>query len=376
MKIVFVSDTMVKGGAERVIANLANYLQKNNEIYILTLYNSNVEYKLNDNIKVIPLDKEKTNIAEEGKSSIFNRIKKWKSRINKINELKKEIKPDLILSFMPLPSFISLLSNFKVKCKTIISVRNDPSVEFKSFVYKILMKWLFPKTDGIVFQTEDAKNYFSKKIRNKGTIIPNPINEDFIGEKYDGTRQKNIVSVGRLELQKNHELLINAFSNVLKKHNDYNLIIYGEGSLKEKLEEQIKNLNLSDKVHLPGKIDNVKEKIIDAGMFVLSSSYEGMPNALMEAMALGIPVVSTDCPCGGPKFLIKNNINGILVENKNQSELEDAMNKIIEDSNFGNKISKEAHKICDELNPKKINKCWENYIYKIKDGDKSDKQDN
>ena len=112
--------------------------------------------------------------------------------------------------------------------------------------------------------------------------------------------------------KKNQKILIEAFSKIEGAYPEYELIIYGEGSLRETLEKQVRDLGIEQKVKLPGNDANVLEKIRDAGIFVLSSNYEGMPNALIEAMALGIPSISTDCPCGGPKTLVQPYINGLL----------------------------------------------------------------
>ena len=204
------------------------------------------------------------------------------------------------------------------------------------------MKILYPLADGFVFQTKEAQEYFDKKIQKKSVIIPNPINEEFICEPYNGEREKKIVTVGRLEEQKNHKMLIKAFSKLPEGLSEYKLIIYGEGSLRPELEKQIKELNLLGRVFLPGQVDDVKNRIYKAGLFVLSSNYEGMPNALMEAMALGVPCASTDCPCGGPRFLIKNEYNGLLYNVNNELELKLAINKIIGDEELSKKISKNA----------------------------------
>lgn len=134
-----------------------------------------------------------------------------------------------------------LLSNILNKVPTIVSVRNDPKIEFKTKKDKTLMKLLYPKADGYVFQTKDAEEYFNDKIKGKSEIIPNPINPYFIEKSFEGERDKKIVSVGRLEYQKNQEMLIKAFSMLPKKYKDYKLIIYGEGRLRKQLEDLVKN---------------------------------------------------------------------------------------------------------------------------------------
>jgi len=159
--------------------------------------------------------------------------------------------------------------------------------------------------------------------------------------------------------------LIDAFAKIAKIHPDYKLNIYGEGDLRDSLEKNIKSLNLEKKVFLKGTVNNLKDKIYTVSLFILSSNYEGMPNSLMEAMSLGLPVISTDCPCGGPKFLIENNINGVLVPVGDKKKLEKAMNRLLSNPNIANELGKNANNICSFLEPNKIYKKWEEYIEKI-----------
>ncbi len=354
MNILFCLGSMDKGGSQRVIANLSNYLINDNKVTIVTTSNRESQYNLNEKIKRYYLD------DSNKKTSNF-------SRIFKLNKIIKNVKPEVIVTFQPEPSFRILLLNIFRKIPTVLSVRNDPNVEYKGFKRKVLMKMLYPLANGYVFQTKDAAQYFSTKIQEKSTIIPNPINEKFIVDNpYIGEREKTIVTVGRLEKQKNQKLLIDAFKNIAQKHDDYKLLIYGEGTLRKQLEDYTKSLNLEDRIIFKGQVDNIPEEINKAGLFVLSSEYEGMPNALMEAMALGLPCISTDCPCGGPKTLIQQDENGILVEVNNTMQMAEAINKLIDKNEFAISLGKKACEISKELNPIKINNMWEMYIRKIK----------
>ena len=347
--------SMDKGGAQRVIANLVNFLVKDNEISIVTTSNRKSQYELDKKVCRFFLDKDKT------KSNNFSRLKK-------LNKIIKNVKPDLIITFQPEPSFRILLLKILNRIPVILSVRNDPNIEYRSAKRKMMMKMLYPLANGYVFQTEDAKNYFSKMIkRKKVAIIPNPINEQFVvDEEYKGKREKTIVTVGRIEKQKNQKLLIDAFRKISRDYDEYKLLIYGEGKLREELEKYVKEIDLSKKVIFKGQVDNIKDEILKAGIFVLSSDYEGMPNALMEAMALGIPSISTDCPCGGPRTIIKDNKNGILVDVNNVEELKNAIKKIIEDDKFAKRISYNAIKIRETYNPIKIANIWKDFIIETK----------
>ena len=164
--------------------------------------------------------------------------------------------------------------------------------------------------------------------------------------------------------QKNHKLLIKAFSNIAEQVDD-NLIIYGEGDQRPELQALINELGLDERVLLPGVINNVVEATKDAKVFVLSSDYEGMPNALMEALALGIPCISTDCPCGGPQALINDGENGILIPVGDEAVLSGALKKLLGDADYANRLGRCAKERAQEFSPERIFAGWEDYILLI-----------
>lgn len=354
MKILFCLGSLQKGGAERVVANLSNYLLKENNVSIVTTVNKSVEYILNENIKIYTLD---------DKNIIKNKLIRNIKRRNKLKMIVNQIKPDIIISFLPEPTF--RVMSLKIDIPRIISERNDPNTEYKSFIYHLLMKHFYKRADGFVFQTRQAMEYFDENIIEKSTIIANPINEKFINKKNVADKEEIIITTGRLTEQKNQKLLINAFSKITNKYPSYRLEIYGEGELRGELEKQINDLNLSEKVFLLGKVDDIEEKLERAKIFVLTSDYEGMPNALMEAMALKLAVISTNCPCGGPETLIDNGKNGILIPTGNEEDLVTALEKLLGDSKYAIELGNEAGKIIEKVNPQKIYNEWEEYINKV-----------
>ena len=357
MRIMFCLGSMTKGGAERVVANLANDFARQNDIAIVVTPPDASSYELNKKITFKTLD----SFEDKKKNVLLRTIR----RIKKLKIIIKDFNPNIIVSLLPEPSFRVMLATFFHRRKVIISVRNDPKVEYNNTLKKLLVKILYERADGFIFQTADAQKFFSNKVQKKSVIIPNPIADEFIGKPFNGPRNNHIVTVGRLTSQKNHVLLINTFSEVVQRYPSYELHIYGDGELKEELMKLSQKLNLANKIFFEGNVDNIKNYIYKAKMFVLSSDYEGMPNALMEAMALGIPSISTDCPCGGSAFLMKNKENGILVPVNNLASLKDAMIKIIEDEDYAKKISLNANKIGSELNTKIINRQWIDYITKV-----------
>ena len=360
MKIMFNTSSMGKGGAERVISILANALVNKNEISILVNIDNEIAYTLDNRIKIIKLD------CKRVKSNLIRNIK----RIKMSESIIKKEKPDIIISFLPIPSYRMLFLKKKFpNIKQIVADRNDPKQEYKSIIDRFLMKKLYKRADGFVFQTNQQKNYFSKGIQKKSVIIYNPIKNEFLNKNIL-KKEKIIINVGRLVDQKNQEMLIDAFSEVQKQNSNYKLKIFGDGPLKEKLKIKINELKINDSVELCGISNDIKNELEKSEIFVLTSNYEGMPNALIEAMALGMPVISTDCDCGGPKELIKNNVNGVLIPVDDRKALIGAINRIISEKDFAREIGKNAEKIKNNLKIENIVMEWENFIKYIIEGNK------
>lgn len=352
-KIAFYINTIARGGgAERVISQLVNSFSKlQYEVWLLTSEMRKIEYPICSEVKRV--------VLEERKEQSF--LKRNLYRVFKLRTFCKENNIELLVSFMAEPNIRAILATRLINTKCIVSVRNDPTKEYGGFFGKQIMKYVMPLANGCVFQTDDAMRAFPQKLQNKSIVIMNDVAEIF----FDVDRcvdKGNIVTIGRLSAQKNHLFLIQAFEEVLKEHPSYKLNIYGEGDLRESLETYINDRNLDDYIKLNGKTEDVVSVLKKAEIFVLPSLYEGMPNALLEAMAVGVPSVSTDCPCGGPRMLIENMKNGILVPVNEKKNLIEAINCLIENDELRSVISKNARLCANEYKPDIVFENWRKYI--------------
>lgn len=362
MKIMINAMTLEKGGTERVISLLSNYFIQKNEVTIIKNMKSGVEYKFNDRITIKSIQRSNNFISKRLRKISFILLYKLKKEILNFN-------PDIILSFLPEPSFrVLTLKKFCNKIKdipVIVAVRNDPKTRYSNPLYHYIMKKLYPLASQIIVQTSQAKKYFKDEIDYNAKVIFNPVSDFALTKRYEGLREKKIVAVGRLNPQKNYMNMIDAFEIVHERHKDYTLQIFGDGYQKKDLQQYIDNKNLSDFIFLRGKTDNIKEQIYTATAFVMSSDYEGMPNSLLEAACLGVPCVSTDCPCGGAREILDYGKNGILVPIKNPSELANGICQLIENSDEAEQYSIRANKNAIKFNKDLILKKWYNEINEI-----------
>lgn len=345
MKIIFVTAGMSGGGTERVISVLANkWVEEGNAITILTTANSTVAYSLDKRITLLHL-------GERTGGSIAKRIK----RIYRMHSVFKEQKDAIICAMGVETNMFTVLATLFLKNPVIISERNDP----KQCQFEKIRDIFYKKANRVVCQTYEAETYFNKRGIKQTIVIPNPINPN-LGEPYIGKRKKTVVAAGRLTAQKNHLLLIKAFQKFHQAFPEYTLEIYGEGELKEELQKQISKAELDTCAFLKGFSDNLPEEFKDSAMYVLSSDYEGISNSLMEAMAIGIPSISTDCPIGGSAMCIQHEKNGFLVPINDLDALARTMKRVAETEESWNEISCEAIKIKDEFSLDKISNCWIN----------------
>lgn len=354
MKILFYVNTLSHGGAERVLCNLANQFNNNEEVVMVTSYSVENGYELSSGIKQYFLENE--NLP----SGV---LKRNITRTVSLRKIIKSEKPDAVISFLPEPNFRAIAAAAGLKIPVIISVRNDPNLEYKLVVYRTVQKFLYPMASGIVFQTADAQKWFPEKIQKKSRVIMNQVDHKFFDIQKN--EEKYYCALGRLVKQKNYKIMIEAFSEFSKKYRNAILKIYGVGLLRDDIADMIKHCNAEKNIFLMGGTGDVPSVLSNAKAFILSSDYEGMPNALLEAMAAGVPVISTDCPCGGPRTVIENNYNGILTSVGNSEDIKNALIKIESDKEFADMLGRNAKKTAEKFRPEIVFEQWKSYIQSI-----------
>ena len=351
-KVCFFTNRIVlSGGAERVICTLASdFAARGIDTTIITQESTQCGYPLDSRVKVVAT---KTKCKIPGLRLLVRCIK--------LRKAIKELAPDVAISFMVDYNLMLALFAAGFPCVRIGSERIYPK-RVKGIRAK-LCPVIYPLTDGFVFQTEEAKKCFGGKFRDRSTVIANPL----VGNIPTRAEQINkyIVSVGRLTDQKRHDILIRAFEEFRRTHPEYSLRIYGDGELKADLQALIDELGLSDCAHLMGSSKTVLADIADAKMFVMTSDFEGMPNALAEAIALGIPSVSTDCLGGGAAALIRHGENGLLVPIGDRQAVVEAMTTLAEDEAMASRLGETGKELKHTLSVDAIAQQWLTYIAQV-----------
>lgn len=353
MRILFTIGNLDAGGAEKVVATLANaFVKQGHNVGVLFVSSSNKDsfYKLNDKVEIIPL-------LEEGKKLSIG--KKTKLLANKI----KDFKPDVVSAFLNYVIFYTYYALKKIRksnIKFIVSERNNPRAVPESFLLRKLRNHIFKKADGCVFQTEEAKAYF-KGIKNS-SVISNPVflTTDNKFDYLNRERNQTILMVGSDKPEKNRTMAFKAFAQFSKEHPNHKLVIVGASS-NEKEMALLKELNISENVIFAGKSNDWHEKYSSSEMFILTSDFEGMPNALLEACVLQIPCVSTNCPCG-PKDILENGEKGILVNVGDYQELSNQMKKLADSKDLRNKLSDKNKETGLKYSPELISNKWIDFI--------------
>lgn len=350
-KLIVCTGTLSAGGAERVLSILskpfADAFDEVHYVMWLDYQYPDVFYDIDSRVKIVKISKE-----SGSKSSLKHCL--WFRKY-----IKKE-KADVVLSFMVMINFAVLLSLLGCKNRIIVSERNDPRVFSRGKFVRSIIFWLYARSNvrSIVMQTENNRIYLPKRLQQKSIVIYNPvsISDDIKRLALRKPKDDLIVSVGRLEKQKSQDVLIQAFAKFHETHPNYRLIIYGEGSQRNKLVELVEKLELTGSVSLPGRVGNVPKTISSARMFVLTSEFEGMSNALLEAMAVGLPCISTKV--SGSTELIKDNENGLLVDVGDINGIAKAMSFIASNPDLGNKYGELSSEITEQLNEVNISHKW------------------
>lgn len=343
-KIIYFIGTLGNGGAERVISILTRQMVGMGYPVEIVLYHDSVPfYDIHPDVRITYVEKETRS------RNLFKNVV-WLRRYFVRNA-------DMVISFLAQFNMIALVALFATGIPVIVADRNDPRHMPKQAPIRVARNLLYYLADVVVVQTQHNKAYFSNALQKKCRIIYNPVDlQEKKGMALRTEKKKRIVSAARLMQQKNQLMLIEAFAQVKKDFPDYTLTIYGEGPFRSVLQKRIDELGLSNSVELPGKVQNIFDCIADADLFVLSSDYEGMPNALIEAMCLGLPVISTRV--SGATDLIIDGENGLLADVGDTQQLTDCMKRMLSDPELRQRCAQEAVLINELLDTERITSQW------------------
>ena len=387
-KVLFMITRMNGGGAERVIGILASEFAENGYDATLMLTNQRLEdavrYEVSEKVKFVSLLDVEADVS--GAEKLRYKLAKPYTRVfgtaceklkiktpdhiardtfmwqnyAKVDALRKYLsdKPDTdIIVFLQPSVNIALLATANLPNRVILSERLDPARYGKNRYMPYFAKEWYPKAYGLVFQTHNAQSYFPENVVKKSKVIYNPLNPA-LPAAYSGSRKKTVVNFCRITEQKNLPLLVDAFELFCERHPDYDLEIWGSGDAENSVKEYIGKSPIKEKITLKPFSPKLHETIREYAMFVSSSDYEGMSNSMLEALAIGLPSVCTDCPAGGAAAIINDHENGILVPVRDKQAMCNAMFEIAEDEALSEKLSANAAKLGEELSVHNIARQW------------------
>lgn len=351
MKIVTVGYLHGSGGAERQIIMLSNELaQRGHNVHLVVLNEYKSPYPVSGDVIIHDL----TNV-EYGKFRIFQRFKAFQKVLSKIQ-------PDVTINYNLQSAYFSLLIKKNWTGKVLYSERGDPyDIEYSGLL-GIVRNITYKNMDALVFQSEGARDFFKIGPKQKAIVIHNSVSVPQDKYPIAKKRDNRIVTVGRLHPQKNPHLLLNAFAKIASGYPMVTLEFYGDGELHDELQKKINTLGLADRIRLNASRKDIFDCIRNARLFVLPSDYEGMPNALMEAMSLGLPCISADCRPGGARTLIEDGKNGFIVPVKDIDAMADKIAYLLDNPDAAEKIALEARHLGETHTNKVVFDEWNKFL--------------
>lgn len=362
MKISFVTDCLGYGGAEKMLLFVANGLSDlGHDVAIFNLNTIETSNKENLNLK-------KIKVIEAGfqyKNQIVTNVQYVSFTVKAARKHQTEV----IVGFKKLANFCAVIAGKLLNVPSIVSERGDPAVSFRSrTIFNRMKLYTINKANGAVFQTKEASLYYSSKLQKSGVVIPNPISKPVEVQPVDYEKMpKEVIFMGRLaNRQKRLDVMIKSFAYFHDRHPDYILRIYGDGPDEVLLKRLINERQLSPYVILMGVSKKPMEDLCKGGIFLLTSDFEGISNSLLEAMAVGLPVVSTDHTPGGARLLITDHHNGLLAPMGNHISLGHALCEFADNGELAQSCGRAAQYVLKAFSPENILGQWSNYIESIR----------
>jgi GalNAc-alpha-(1->4)-GalNAc-alpha-(1->3)-diNAcBac-PP-undecaprenol alpha-1,4-N-acetyl-D-galactosaminyltransferase len=382
-KLVLFTHAITSGGAERVLTILANaWVAKGWSITLVTLDDGSIPpfYPLDPRLRHVTLAVSRQSTAgmalagagsnrgplhwllQSKVATLWNMSR----RALRVRRGLVALKPDLVISFIDQVNILTLLSLAGTGIPVIISERIDPAHYQIGWAWDALRVVTYPWADRLIVQGEGIRQQFHGRVRRRTRVIPNPVLSPSIRPATESRAQegRTLMAAGRLVPQKGFDLLLRTFACLAQRHPDWKLVIWGEGPERENLEKLRGELGLAGRSFLPGNHSRIYEAMAAADIFALSSRFEGFPNALCEAMAMGLPVVSFDCP-SGPAQIIRPCQDGLLVPLGDLEGLERSLDRLMTDAALRKSLGIQAQKIVQRFSLEKILAQWEACIEEV-----------
>jgi GalNAc-alpha-(1->4)-GalNAc-alpha-(1->3)-diNAcBac-PP-undecaprenol alpha-1,4-N-acetyl-D-galactosaminyltransferase len=352
VNIAFVIPGLGPGGAERVTTLLCNFWAGEGHAVTLITFEGDETapfYALDQGVALRRLAAS----AGSGSARLLNNV----NRVSRLRTLLLEHRPDAVVAFTTDANVIALLATRGSKTPVVISERNQPDRPGLAAVHRLARRFTYRFADAVVVQTEDIASWMRARFRVPVHIVPNPVRLPDSNSPRGAKGEPLLIGVGRLTAQKGFDILIEAFARVAAKHPDWRLAIYGEGPARPQLEALRDALSLQGRVSLPGLTRNVEPAYAEASLFALPSRFEGYPNALLEALAAGLPVIATSAP-GGASEILEDGKYGLLVAPGDAVALASALDRMMSDPTLRASYGAQAPNAVANLDVEHIGRRW------------------
>lgn len=365
MRLTLVIPLLHRAGAERAISLLANaWVEQGKQVTLLTFdHDATPAYPLHPSVEVRQLGL----VAHS--SNIFQALFRNLKRIWLLRRAIRESRPDLVVSFVDGATVLTLLATRGMGIPVIVSERSDPTRCRTGAIWRALRRIAYPSADALVCLTDSALAWFPVSGRTRRCVIPNfvTVPQEFVGQA--GRFRKNVadrvlVAMGRLVPEKGFDVLLQAFASIAGRHPEWSLKILGKGPSRSGLESQAAALGLTGRVHFVGEVAEPFAVLCQADLFVLSSRFEGFCNALCEAMACGLPVVSFDCP-SGPSDIIRDNVDGLLVTPETADALTAALDRLMSSPKERARLAERAPEVLERFSAARILSLWQHLFQDV-----------
>jgi glycosyltransferase involved in cell wall biosynthesis len=341
MKIILAVNSMQDGGAERVASTLVNaWAARGDSVTLVATFSGRGKcfYALSSEVKLVYL----ADLAFGKKKGLLSYV----ARFRAFRLLVRDTQPDVIVSFLTSVNISTIMASRGLGVPLIASEHSNPLADGRSTFWKLLCRFAYPKANAVTLLTHGVVESFRKNVPGikELVVLPNPVPDELLLKKrqpFEPGSRKRMLALGRLHELKQFDILINAFSLLAEQFPEWDLWIWGEGPERGALESLVARHSLGGRVFLPGRTSAPWDEMARAQAFVLSSRYEGLPMAMMESMALGLPCVSFDCP-SGPAELTRDGRDGVLLPPGDAESLAGGLRHLLSDECKSEELGRRA----------------------------------